>query len=117
MRSDHNLSHEHKLTTDMGKLVPVATMEVLPGDTFIHSTDALVRVASLANPLMHRVELRLHHWFVPNRILWDGWEDMIVGKSDEEVPTLTPSGNAQWELYEHMGVASGHTEPLNAPRS
>lgn len=90
MRAFHNLSHEHKLTTDMGYLVPVGTLEVLPGDTFIHSTDALVRVASLANPLMHRVELRLHHWYVPNRLLWDGWENMIVGKSDDTVPTVKP---------------------------
>lgn len=106
MRNEFDLSHEHKLTTDMGYLVPCFVEEVLPGDTFIHSTSALVRIAPLANPLMHRVELRLHHWYVPNRILWAGWEDFITGKDDvTPKPSITlPASAGDKALVDHMGV-------------
>lgn len=104
MRSQFNLSHEHKLNCDMGQLVPVLCNEVLPGDTYIHSASALARVAPLAKPLMHRVELRMHTFYVPNRILWDGWEDFITGEDPAAVkPTVTQTdtvGNA----LDHMGV-------------
>jgi hypothetical protein len=100
-RSQHDLSHEHKTSFDMGKLVPVFCEEVLPGDTFRMSTSALARVASLANPVMHNVELRVHHWYVPNRIIWSDWEDFITGASSPTYPTVT---NSTTELTDYMGV-------------
>ena len=33
-RHKHNLSHFHNTTFDMGQLVPISCVEVLPGDTF-----------------------------------------------------------------------------------
>lgn len=103
MRNFHNLSHEHKTSLDMGQLVPVCTEEVLPGDTFIHDTSALVRVAPLAYPVMHRVELRLHHFYVPNRLLVPEWEDIITGESDSEVPALAVD-TAATPLVDYMGM-------------
>ena len=100
-RSQHSLSHEHKTSFDMGQLIPVYCDEVLPGDTFRMSTSALARVASLANPVMHNVELRIHHWYVPNRILWSDWEDFITGASSPTFPTVTNSTTA---LTEYMGI-------------
>ena len=114
MRSEFNLSREHKTTVDMGELIPVLTEEVLPGDTFIHSVNALARVSPLAHPLMHRVELRLHTFYVPNRILWDGkagdpfpgnWEDFITGEDDvNPKPTYTQDGQGGETLLDYMGI-------------
>ena len=104
MRNEFNLSHEHKTTCDLGQLVPVLCEEVLPGDTFIHSLSGLTRVAPLVHPLMHRVELRFHSFFVPNRILWDGWEDFITGENDvDPKPTVVNNGNAG-TILDYMGV-------------
>ena len=105
MRHYHNLSHEHKLTTDMGYLVPVATMEVLPGDTFIQRSTALVRLAPLVNPIMHNVDISMHHWYVPNRIIWNEWEDFITGEDGVNMPlhTIDTSGN-DYDLLDHMGI-------------
>lgn len=89
MRNEFNLSHSVLTTLDQGELVPVGCVEVLPGDTFIHRSSILARVAPLANPVMHDVHLSVHHWYVPNRILWDGWEDFITGESDDVVPTIS----------------------------
>lgn len=104
-RSQHDLSFTHNLSLDMGVLVPVACIDVLPGDTFRSKVDALVRVAPLAKPVMHPVDIRIHNWFVPNRILWDDWEDFIVGnEGGATYPTITPSTAAETVIYDHMGV-------------
>ena len=107
MRSQFNLSHEHKTSVDMGLLVPVLCNEVLPGETYMHRATALARVAPLAKPLMHRVELRMHSFFVPNRIIWNGWEDFITGEDDQtSKPEYTTTGTAE-ELLDHMGIPPG----------
>lgn len=102
-RNRFNLSHEHKTSFDMGYLVPVMCEEVLPGDTFLHRATALTRVAPLANPLMHRVELRMHTFYVPNRILWSGWEDFITGK-DDTTPKPTHITGQNEPLLDHLGM-------------
>lgn len=66
----------------MGQLIPVGHYEVLPGDSVRHGTSALIRVSPLMTPVMHPVSVRLHHWFVPYRILSDQWEDFITGGTD-----------------------------------
>ena len=106
MRYQHNLTHEHKTTCDMGWLIPVAALEVLPGDSFLMSTSALARVAPQANPVMHSVELRFHSWYVPARILWDPWEDWITGADDtSEMPKVTVSATpGENQLFDYLGI-------------
>ena len=92
-RKKHSLSNYKLATLDMGKLVPVNCMEVLPGDTVQQVTSALVRVSPLLAPVMHPVSVRVHHWFVPYRLLWDGFEDFITGGPDGEGGFGCVSGN------------------------
>ena len=106
-RSKHTLSHYHLLTADMGKLYPVGLHEALPGDTWQLSTSAMIRVSPLAAPVMHPVKVRLHHFFVPHRLVWDGWEDFITGGPDgndtSTVPTTTGIGGNK-SLLDYMGI-------------
>lgn len=81
-RNVFDLSHEHKLTMNMGDLVPVYLQEVVPGDSFKVSTEALIRLAPMLAPVMHRVNIYTHYFFVPNRIIWDSWELFITGGVD-----------------------------------
>lgn len=81
-RTKHNLSHFRALSGDMGQLLPIQCLEVLPGDTTRLSTDVLIRVSPLLAPVFHPVDARIHHFFVPNRLTWSGWEDFITGGSD-----------------------------------
>jgi len=115
-RAMFDLSFLHTLSADMGMLIPVAAIDVLPGDSFRMHSSALARVAPLAKPVMHPVDLRLHSFFVPNRILWDQWEDFIVGNDTDPYPTITPSDttDAQFYLYDHMGCERVSGVPLDA---
>lgn len=83
-RYKHSLSHYKLTTMDMGKLVPVGCYEVLPGDSVQQATSALIRVNPLVAPVMHPVQVRIHHWFVPNRLIWEDWESFITGGTDGE---------------------------------
>lgn len=104
-RSKHSLSHYKLFTGDMGKLYPVGCVEVLPGDTFQHRTSLLVRVAPMVAPVMHPVTVRLHHWFVPYRIIWDGWEDFITGEGSElQPPSGTLGSGVVGTVPDYLGV-------------
>lgn len=113
-RSKFSLSNYKLLTTDMGELTPIGLTEVLPGDTIQQATSALVRVSPLLAPVMHPVQVRIHHWFVPHRIIWDNWENFITGGpdgyNDSEFPTITmpASGGASvGSLADYLGVPTG----------
>lgn len=88
-RNVFNLSYENKLTMNMGELVPIMCMPIVPGDKFRVNTEALVRLAPLVAPMMHRVNVYTHYFFVPNRLVWDQWEDFITkGIDGEDTPVL-----------------------------
>lgn len=90
-RAKHNLSHYVLQSQDQGQLVPIGLQEVLPGDTFQHSTKALIRVSPLVTPVMHPVTVTIHHWFVPNRLVMDDWEPFITGGEDGLDDTVFPT--------------------------
>lgn len=112
-RNLFDLSHENKLTCEMGKLVPFLSMEVLPGDTFKVSTDIVVRMAPMLAPIMHNVNVYTHFFFVPNRLIFEKWEDFITGGptgSDSTVAPYitTPSGGfATSSLGDYLGIPTG----------
>ena len=93
-RSKFNLSHDVKLTANMGTLIPVLCQPVLPGDKWDISTQFLCRTSPMLAPVMHRINIYFHTFFVPNRLLWDNWEDFITqgvnGKDKPVLPYTTP---------------------------
>lgn len=110
-RSKFSLSHTRLMSCNMGDLVPCSITEVLPGDSIQQNTSALVRCAPLLSPVMHPVHVRLHHWFVPNRILWDKWEDFITGGPDgmdaSVFPTIESPASTGWltgSLADYFGL-------------
>ena len=104
-RFPHDLSFIHNTSGDLGYLLPIAAVDVLPGDTFIHGLSLLARVAPLARPVMQQVDIRVHNFYVPNRLMWENWEDFITGNVDEHTyPTITPASAADTVLYDRMGV-------------
>lgn len=113
-RSVFDLSHEHKLTCDMGKLIPILVEDVLPGDTWKVKTDIVVRLEALLAPIMHRVDVYTHFFFVPNRLIFDKWEDFITGGQDGNDDTVAPyvtsgsgAGFVVGSLADYMGIPTG----------
>lgn len=69
-------------TCDMGYLIPITWFEAIPGDTFQHSVSMFLRLQPLIAPVIHPINVRIHHWFVPYRLIWDDFEDFITGGDD-----------------------------------
>ncbi len=110
-RFKHNKSHYNLLSAPMGKLIPTSCYEVLPGSSVQQSTSALIRVSPLQAPVMHPIQIRFHTFFVPNRIIWDDWEDFITGGADglnADSPILTTGATvAEGSPSDYMGVPPG----------
>ena len=75
-RNKFNLSHDKKLTLKMGELVPIMCQEVLPSDTFYIDTAQVMRMAPMLAPIMHKIDVYTHFFFVPNHILWENSENL-----------------------------------------
>lgn len=106
-RSKFSLSYTHLLACDMGELIPIGLTEVLPGDTVQHNTALLLRCSPLLAPVMHPVTVRIHHWFVPHRLVWDEWEEFITGGPDGMNASVFPTITKEWavgELGDYMGL-------------
>ena len=114
-RNAFDLSHDVKLSTQMGRLTPIMCTEVVPGDKIGIACESLIRFAPLVAPVMHRFDVTMHYFFVPNRILWANWENFItqtkVGGNVPAFPYVSMNA-ANWnQLADYMGVP----EPLGNP--
>lgn len=108
-RSAFNLSHEKKLSFNMGDLVPIFLQEVIPGDKFQVRTEQLIRFQALKSPMMHRVDVSTHFFFVPYRLIWNDFEKFITGGENGTenpiFPTLT-ANDAPSDLKKMLGIGS-----------
>jgi len=82
-------------------------MECVPGDSFNLKTHQLLRFAPLIAPVMHESSMYCHFFFVPNRLLWDNWEEYITGGEDAADPGYTPPVFPKYEMNGTFGVANG----------
>lgn len=122
-RSKFSLSYTKLLSCDMGELIPCGLTEVLPGDSIQHHTVALVRASPLLAPVMHPVHVRIHHWFVPHRLVWNDWENFITGGPDglnaSVFPTISfPNGGPEiGTLADYLGVPTDIVNAAGTPVS
>jgi len=110
-KSVFDLSHEKKLTCEMGELIPVYLQEVIPSDKFTLRMDALVKFQALLSPLMHRINLYGHFFFVPYRLIWDDWEDFITGGRNGDLEPNFPKFqgyHSVWNQYVNLGSLSDY---------
>lgn len=113
-RYKHSLSNYKLFSCDMGELVPCGLTEVLPGDSIQQATNALVRASPLLSPVMHPIHCRIHHWFVPHRLVWEDWEKFITGGPDGMDASVFPTinmpastGFAVGSLADYLGLPTG----------
>lgn len=112
-RSLFSLSHYKLFTGKMGYLYPVACVETLPGDTFQMSTSIFLRFSPMVAPVMTPVTVKVHHWFVPLRLIWDDSEDLITGGPDGTSVPVPPYFVADGEgvqtgsSADYLGVPPG----------
>lgn len=122
-RSKFSLNNYKLFTADMGWLVPCGLTEVLAGDSIQQATTALVRCQPLLAPVMHPTTVRIQHYFVPHRIIWDDWEKFITGGPDgmdaSVFPTITfPNGGPEiGTLADYLGVPTDIVQAAGTPVS
>lgn len=109
-----DLSHDRKMSLDMGRLVPIHVQEIVPGDSISMSTSQMLRMAPMITPIMHRIKVHTHFFFVPNRILWDKWEQFITGGEDgldtSVFPVITTNADVPvGSLQDYLGLPCGQT--------
>jgi len=122
-KNSFDLSHDVKLTAQMGNLNPILTLECVPGDKFNIGCESLIRFAPLVAPVMHRMDVSMHYFFVPNRILWDNWEKFITDANSGVTYPYIPYGvtegfdTATQKFLDNLGVpppANTTSVPINA---
>lgn len=76
-RSKWSDKHDHKTTFNVGQLIPIDFLECLPGDTVKLSRSSLVRLQTLIAPIMDDIYMDVYAFFVPNRLVWEHFENMM----------------------------------------
>lgn len=126
-RTKFDRSHVYKTTFDSGKLIPVFVDEVLPGDTTRMSVNYFARLATPIKPIMDNIYLDWFFFFVPNRLVWEHWQNFCFEQEDPDdetdyvIPTVTSSGNSEnayvGSLWDYFGLpvnTSGNLSGISA---
>ena len=112
--STFNLSHDVKTSFNMGELIPTNVMDILPGDKVSINVENMLRFAPLVSPVMHKVKVQTHYFFVPNRLLWAEWDTWITGDSDVEAPYVDLPANfvVPGTIGDYLGIINDSEELL-----
>jgi hypothetical protein len=126
-RTKFDRSHVYKTTFNSGKLIPVFVDEVLPGDTTRMSVNYFARLATPVKPIMDNIYLDWFFFFVPNRLVWEHWQNFCFEQEDPGdstdyvIPTVTATGNSNnayiGSLWDYFGLpvnTSGNLSGISA---
>ena len=126
-RTKFDRSHVYKTTFDSGKLIPVFVDEVLPGDTTRMSVNYFARLATPIKPIMDNIYLDWFFFFVPNRLVWEHWQNFCFEQEDPDdttdyvIPTISATGNSEnayiGSLWDYFGLpvnTSGNLSGISA---
>lgn len=126
-RTKFDRSHVYKTTFNSGKLIPVFVDEVLPGDTARMSVNYFARLATPIKPIMDNIYLDWFFFFVPNRLVWEHWQNFCFEQEDPDdstdyvIPTVSATGNSGntyvGSLWDYFGLpvnTSGNLSGISA---
>ena len=100
-----DLSHDVKMTFDMGELVPLTVIPTMPGDYFTFNTETFLRFAPLLSPVMHDIDVCVDWYYAPCRIMWSEFEEWIIGNSASAAPYgLVDSATNAGDLGDYLGL-------------
>jgi hypothetical protein len=123
-RSAFTLSYQKLFDCDMGQLIPVMCDEAIPGDIWNVRNELVARFKPLVSPVLHEINVYVHYFFVPYRLLWDDFENFVTGGLDGEFsvppPEWNPVENGKGTLWDYLGFPVGvdpvGAYPLDYPR-
>ena len=116
-RSLFDLSFENKLSLEFGDLVPIFTKLVIPGDKFKVTSEIMMRTMPLVAPVMHRVNITTHWFYVPLRLIWNDFEDwqrlsaQQVDQDGNPDPSIPVYPDMQYVAPEANDLSSDNQSP------
>lgn len=81
-RSGFNKSHDNKYTAKVGTLVPVLVDDVLPNTKVRLNLGTEIQLPPMASDFYGRVYGKFEAFFVPFRLLYGGWQELITHQDD-----------------------------------
>lgn len=104
-RSKYMLQQKRKTTFSAGYLIPIYCEEILPSDHFSGDTTIFARGQTPIAPVLDVAEMETFWFFVPNRILWEHWEEFIAG-GNYTIPQVVSAvgGFSDNSIYDLFGV-------------
>lgn len=122
-RTKFDRSHVYKTTFDSGKLIPVFVDEVLPGDTTRMSVNYFARLATPIKPIMDNIYLDWFFFFVPNRLVWEHWQNFCFEQEDPDdstdyvIPTIYSHSSIEnlliGSLWDYFGLPVNTTHDIS----
>ena len=112
-RSTYMMPKNDKLSFDAAYLVPIYCEEMVPGDHFKGHATIFARAATPTTPVLDNAEIETFYFFVPNRIIWENWEDFIAG-GNYTVPYIQSPGAGYpvGSIYDYFGIPTvGQVDP------
>lgn len=126
-RTKFDRSHVYKTTFNSGKLIPVFVDEVLPGDTTRMSVNYFARLATPVKPIMDNIYFDWFFFFVPNRLVWEHWQNFCFEQEDPDdstdyvIPIVSASSKVAnslvGSLWDYFGLPINTTENLTGINS
>ena len=120
-KSVFNLSHSKKLTATAGEIVPVFCQYTMPGDKFNINVSTFARTLAMLSPMMQNVQIDIHFFNVPLRLIWSRWERFISGPerpkryggTDEQEP-VHPYSDTRQIVHSALIAAQSTIKPSDS---
>lgn len=117
-RSRFSRNSSVKTSFNVGDIVPFYVDEVLPGDSFDVQTNKVVRMQPLVSAPMDNLYLDTYYFFVPNRLVWEHWKNLMGENTDSawiptteyEVPQIVSPATTGWTegtIADYFGIPTG----------
>lgn len=112
-RYKYNLGNINNLTTDFGILTPVYSKLFYPGDSIRGNANIFCEFMPMLAPIRAEIDIFVHHFVVPLRLIWDDFEDFITGGAKGDAKPILPQFNLSQmylgnrslpgSLYDYLG--------------
>nr|CAI9749907.1 major head protein [Microvirus sp.] len=117
-RSRFTRNSSVKTSFNVGDIIPFYVDEVLPGDSFDIQTNKVVRMQPLVSAPMDNLYLDTYYFFVPNRLVWTHWKNLMgentesawIPETEYEVPQIISPAETGWTIgtiADYMGIPTG----------
>ena len=121
-RSEVNLSRRKFMNGDIGMIMPIDLIPVIPGDSFNLSCRYIINTEALQVVPFTRYKVRVHYYYSDLNSLWKGAQTFVTkGRNysiDLKIPTWTNHNDKYITTGSERSLApKGSTISLNSPMS